>query len=249
MDVQIQRAAEVLRGAHAVVVLTGAGVSAESGIRTFRDTMEGLWREFDAEKLATPQAFAADPALVSRWYDHRRVGCLNAEPNAGHVALATLERWFTERGRSLTLATQNVDRLHQRAGSSGVLELHGNIMTWRCSVTGRSMQLPPEAMEHFPIPSPFADGALLRPNVVWFGEELPEETLLAAQAAAQRADVLLSIGTSAVVYPAAGLIDICGQRGGIIIEINPVRTAASERVNWSLMGKAGDVLPQILREM
>ena len=249
MDIQIQRAAEVLRGAHAVVVLTGAGVSAESGIRTFRDTMEGLWREFDAEKLATPQAFAADPALVSRWYDHRRVGCLNAEPNAGHVALATLERWFTERGRSLTLATQNVDRLHQRAGSSGVLELHGNIMTWRCSVTGRSMQLPPEAMEHFPIPSPFADGALLRPNVVWFGEELPEETLLAAQAAAQRADVLLSIGTSAVVYPAAGLIDICGQRGGIIIEINPVRTAASERVNWSLMGKAGDVLPQILREM
>lgn len=249
MDVQIQRAAEVLRGAHAVVVLTGAGVSAESGIRTFRDTMEGLWREFDAEKLATPQAFAADPALVSRWYDHRRVGCLNAEPNAGHVALATLERWFTERGRSLTLATQNVDRLHQRAGSSGVLELHGNIMTWRCSVTGRSMQLPPEAMEHFPIPSPFADGALLRPNVVWFGEELPEETLLAAQAAAQRADVLLSIGTSAVVYPAAGLIDICGQRGGIIIEINPVRTAASGRVNWSLMGKAGDVLPQILREM
>ena len=249
MDVPIQRVAEILRRAQRVVVLTGAGVSAESGIRTFRDTMEGLWKEFDAEKLATPQAFAADPALVSRWYDHRRIGCLNAEPNAGHMALVAMERWFTQRGRALTLATQNVDRLHQRAGSGGVLELHGNILTWRCTVTGRSMELPPEPLEEFPIASPFAKGGLLRPNVVWFGEAMPEDALLAAQAAAERADVLLSIGTSAVVYPAAGLIDICGQRGGVTVEINPVRTAASGRVDWSLMGKAGEVLPRILGQM
>ena len=249
MDVQLRRVGEIVRNAKSVVVLTGAGISAESGIRTFRDTMEGLWKEFDAQRLATPGAFAADPALVSRWYDHRRVGCLNAEPNPGHLALAAMQRWFTDRGRMFTLATQNVDRLHQRAGSLDVLELHGNILTWRCTNTGTSMELPPEPLEEFPVNSPFAKGGLLRPNVVWFGEAMPEAEMLAAETAAASADVLLSIGTSAVVYPAAGLIDVCARAGGVTVEINPVRTAASGRVDWVLAGKAGDVLPRLLREM
>ncbi len=249
MEALLDRAASVLSAAKRVVVLTGAGISAESGIRTFRDTMEGLWKEFDPQTLATPQAFAADPALVSRWYDHRRIGCLHAEPNPGHVALAQLQQALLGRGGSLTLVTQNVDRLHQRAGSTGVLELHGNIHIWRCTRTGREMPLPPEPLTEFPVRSPFDPAGLLRPGVVWFGETLPAETLLAAEEAASAAGALLTIGTSAVVYPAAGLIDLAAAAGATTIEINPTTTAASSRVDVVLIAKAGLVLPELLRRM
>jgi NAD-dependent deacetylase len=249
MEALLDRAASVLSAAKRVVVLTGAGISAESGIRTFRDTMEGLWKEFDPQTLATPQAFAADPALVSRWYDHRRIGCLHAEPNPGHTGLAQLQHTLLVRGGSFTLVTQNVDRLHQRAGSTGVLELHGNIHIWRCTRTSREMPLPPEPLTEFPVRSPFDPAGLLRPGVVWFGEALPAETLQAAEEAASAADVLLTIGTSAVVYPAAGLIDLAAAAGATTIEINPTTTAASSRVEIVLTAKAGLVLPELLRRM
>ena len=208
--VDFSTAASRLRAARSVVVITGAGISAESGLRTFRGItaanptdlppdMRALWAEFDPQTLATPEAFDADPEKVSRWYDWRRLGCLAAEPNPGHLALATLERELACRAGTFTLLTQNVDRLHQRAGSANVVELHGNIIQWRCTSTHRVIDLPPDALPAFPTPSPFCNGAFLRPHVVWFGELLPEAALRAAAEAVSSCDLFLSIGTSAVV--------------------------------------------------
>jgi NAD-dependent deacetylase len=235
-----------IRRARNVVVITGAGISAESGIRTFRDTMEGLWKDFDPQKLATPEAFAADPATVSRWYDWRRLGCLAAEPNPGHVALAELERAVVAGGGSFTLLTQNVDRLHQRAGSQNVVELHGTIMRWRCTQTGREMEPGPDAFPEFPIPSPFAAGALLRPCVVWFGEALPQKALEAGFHAVQGCDLFLTIGTSSIVYPAAGFVEFAAQQEATTIEINRERTPATGIVDHALQGAAGELLPRII---
>lgn len=239
--------AETLSRARGVVVLTGAGISAESGLRTFRDTMEGLWKSFDPQKLATPEAFEADPEMVTRWYDHRRVGCLAAEPNPGHLALAELERRVTGRGGAFILLTQNVDRLHQRAGSVNVVELHGSIIEWRCTRTGEKCTPGPAAMTTFPPRSPA--GALLRPDVVWFGEMLPEDAVRAAQDAVATCDVFLSIGTSAQVYPAAGFIHAASRRGAKTVEVNKDPTPISPMVDWSLLGKAGETLPELLRGM
>lgn len=240
--------AERLAGANKVVVITGAGVSAESGIRTFRDTMDGLWKEFDAEKLATPEAFEADPERVTRWYDHRRVGCLAAAPNPGHVALARMESALERAGRGFDLVTQNVDRLHQKAGSRRVIELHGSIMEWRCTSTGRKLTPDPAPMTRFPPPSPFEEGALLRPDVVWFGETLPMEALTTADQAARACDVFLSIGTSSVVFPAAGLIRTAAAHGAFTVEINREETAASVWVDAALRGPSGEVLPRLFEE-
>lgn len=256
MGSPIEEAALALSRARRVVVLTGAGISAESGLRTFRDTMEGLWKSFDPQKLATPEAFAADPETVTRWYDHRRVGCLAAEPNAGHAALAELERRVTRRsgdagggagGGRFTLLTQNVDRLHQRAGSVNVVELHGSIIEWRCTKTGEKITPGPEAMTEFPPRSPC--GALLRPDVVWFGEMLPERAVHAAQEAVGSCEVFLSIGTSAQVYPAAGFIHQAARNGAKTIEVNKDPTPISRMVDWALHGRAGDVLPEVVRLM
>lgn len=233
-----------LREARSVVVLTGAGVSAESGIRTFRDTMEGLWKEFDPATLATPEAFEANPELVARWYDHRRLGCLAAEPNPGHVALAQLERLLAARSGSLTVLTQNVDRLHQRAGSLNVVELHGSIIEWRCCRTGEKVTPGPEALSEFPPRS--ACGALLRPDVVWFGEMLPEEALRAADEAVAECDVFISVGTSSVVYPAAGYVQSARARGAFTAEINRDETPISAWVDVSLLGRSGEVLPRVV---
>ncbi len=236
-----------LATARSVVVLTGAGASAESGIRTFRDTMEGLWKEFDAEKLATPGAFAADPGLVSRWYDTRRLGCLAAEPNAGHTALAELERLMAARKggtAGLTVLTQNVDRLHQRAGSINVVELHGSIIEWRCTKSGRKVTPGPDAMTEFPQTS--AWGGVLRPDVVWFGEMLPEAALAAAERAVAACDVFLSVGTSSIVYPAAGFLRAASSQGAVTVEINRDDTPASRSVDFVLRGNCGDVLPRVV---
>lgn len=249
MERLIHEAAAALRDARSVAVLTGAGVSAESGIRTFRDTMQGLWKEFDPAKLATPEAFARDPGTVSRWYDHRRLGCLGAEPNPGHLALAELERMKAGGGGSFTLLTQNVDRLHQKAGSRNVVELHGTIMVWRCMATGREFEPGPEAMTDFPPPSPFRPGAVMRPAVVWFGEMLPEAAVRAAEAAAATCDVFMSVGTSSLVYPAAGFIEVAASRGAKTIEVNPESTPISRMVDWPLRGKAGEVLPRVLAHL
>jgi len=246
---------DALRNARRVVIMTGAGVSAESGIPTFRDSMEGLWKDFDPMKLATPQAFAADPEMVTRWYNWRRLGCLAADPNPGHVAIANLEKHLINRGSEFLLSTQNVDRLHHKAGSERVVELHGSIIVWRCMRTLKELTPPPVAFTEFPPTSPWwdepkarggIDRAILRPAVVWFGEMLPEAAVDATQRATQRCDVFISVGTSAVVYPAAGFIHEAARHGAFTAEINRDATPISDAVDCTIRAKAGEVLPGIV---
>jgi len=226
-------------------VLIGAGVSAESGVPTFRDRMEGLWAKFDPMQLATPEAFAADPEMVTRWYDWRRQKCLGCAPNPGHAALAELEKRVENRGGRFTLLTQNVDRLHHRAGSANVVELHGSIFTWRCTKTGREVEPGPEPFAEFPMKSEW--GGLLRPGVVWFGEALPEAAMAAAFEAVQACDVFLSIGTSSLVHPAAGFIHMARERGAKTVEINREPTPITPMVDWSIAGLSGQILPELAR--
>ncbi|MCB9846481.1 MAG: NAD-dependent deacylase [Phycisphaeraceae bacterium] len=240
----LEAAAEALRRGRGVVVLTGAGVSAESRIPTFRDAMEGLWKSFDPLRLATPEAFAADPVTVSRWYDFRRKKCLEAQPNPGHWALADLERRVRASGGRFRLLTQNVDGLHQRAGSEDVVELHGSIMRWRCSVTGEPVSGLPEQFAEYPARTP--DGHAIRPCVVWFGEALPERALEEAYEALETCDVFVSVGTSAVVYPAAGFVHLAAQRGATTIEVNREQTPISGSVSFSLRGSSGEMLPRLV---
>ncbi len=262
MDDAIRQLAQWLGDARHVAVLTGAGISAESGLRTFRGvtastaapppTMPGnmaaLWKDFDPATLATPEAFARDPELVTRWYDWRRLGCLAAEPNPGHLALAELERRLTERSGKFILLTQNVDRLHHRAGSTNVVELHGSIIVWRCVKTRREVEPGPDPFDRFPPASPFATGpgAILRPSVVWFGEPLPREAVEAASDAAERCDLFISVGTSSVVYPAAGFIQEAARRGARTAEINLEPTPISQLVDLSIRARAGEALPAVV---
>lgn len=238
---------ELHRMADHLAVLTGAGVSAESGIPTFRDAMTGLWAKFDPAELATPEAFARDPQLVSRWYDLRRCDVAKCRPNAGHTALVDLQKRCSAGGRQFTLITQNVDRLHQAAGSTDVIELHGTLWVWRCVDCGK------EAEERGPAfavyPPRCSCGGKRRPAVVWFGEELPRNALLKAQRAAGSCKLFLSLGTSSVVYPAAGLIDLALQNGARILEVNPEETAYSRKVHWSIRGKSGEVLPRLMQSL
>ncbi|MEN1705029.1 MAG: NAD-dependent deacylase [Planctomycetota bacterium] len=244
LSAEIARVRGWLADATGVVVLTGSGISAESRIPTFRDNMEGLWAEFDPQKLATPEAFDADPELVTRWYDMRRVKCLEAEPNPGHTALAEMQRQVAARGGSFTLLTQNVDGLHQRAGSTGVVELHGSITAWRGVRTARPFDLPHGPMDVFP--PTFDDGEFARPGVVWFGENLPEDAIAAAYGAIESCDLFFTIGTSSVVYPAAGFVDIASARGAKTVEINPAATPATTSVDAVLAAKAGEALPRLV---
>jgi NAD-dependent deacetylase len=245
MDKTLRAIAGALRGAKSIAILTGAGVSAESGISTFRDPQDGLWARYDPMELAHIDAFHRDPELVTRWYHWRFEKCRHCVPNPGHHALAALQREVESRGGRLTLLTQNIDGLHQQAGSTDVVELHGTILRWRCTVTGQEVGMADIPFDRFPPRSPA--GGLLRPNVVWFGEMLPEAALRAAWAAAGECDVFLSIGTSAVVQPAASLISLAGSRGAKTIEINREPTPISSEVEWSVMGKSGEVLPELVR--
>ena len=222
-------------------MLTGAGVSAESGVPTFREAQTGLWEQYDPLQLATPEAFARDPELVWRWYRWRRDLVASAEPNAGHRALAELQSLVPR----LTLVTQNVDGMHQRAGSSDVIEFHGNLFSDRCSTEGRIVQ----ATADEPVPLCPECGSYLRPGVVWFGEAIPEDALHASFAAAADCCVFLSVGTSALVYPAAGLADVAREAGAITIEVNPSPTGQSESYSASLRGNAGKVLPQLVESL
>jgi NAD-dependent deacetylase len=245
----LHAAAVAITKARRIAVLTGAGVSAESGIPTFRSaqaSMGALWKDFDPATLATPEAFARDPERVTRWYDHRRLGCLAALPNPGHLALADLERDLESRGGEFILLTQNVDRLHQKAGSRRVVELHGTLITWRCTLTGRHTTPEPAPMREFPAPSPFDPRGLLRPNVVWFGERLPDDAVAAAENAAASCDVFMAVGTSSQVYPAAGFIHAAMARGAVTIEVNPETTPISDLVDIRFEGPGGEVLPRLL---
>ncbi len=243
-DELVGRGAEALRKARHVCVLTGAGISAESGIPTFRDALTGLWAKFSPEELATPEAFERDPETVWSWYEWRRQLIRQAQPNAGHLALAELAR----RVPRLTLVTQNVDGLHQRAGSPGVLEYHGNILRDRCTVeqivANRS-----EDTRRAGLPRCAACGGLLRPDVVWFGEAIPAGPMALAAAAAEDCDVFLSVGTSSLVYPAAGLAEVALRRRATLIEINPNATDLSPHADLVLAGPSGQVLPALLQAM
>jgi len=230
---------EWLKQANAIAVLTGAGVSAESGVPTFRGN-NGLWKQRRAEDLATPGAFARDPLLVWEWYNWRRSVLAGAKPNPGHYALAELEK----RRSNFTLITQNVDGLHELAGSHNVLRLHGSIWRVRC------VECKQERFDRripFPeIPPKCECGGMLRPGVVWFGEALPQDVWQAAEHAARSADLFLVIGTSAVVYPAAGLARIAKSAGARVVEINIAETQLSDQIDEFLQGPSGELLPQLI---
>lgn len=231
-----------LARAQHVAVLTGAGISAESGIPTFRDP-GGLWKQFKPEELANVQAFLRNPQLVQGWYTHRRIVAQEKIPNPGHHALAELESLVPH----FTLITQNVDNLHQRAGSQNIAELHGNITRSYC------IDCETPATDEDLAPTASGDVAhcktcngYLRPDVVWFGEMLPEDEIEKAQIAAQHAEVVLSIGTSAVVYPAAGLPLLAKEWGAYVAEVNIEASAIADHVDEVVLGKAGEVLPQLV---
>jgi len=240
-----EQAREWIHAAGKVAVLTGAGISAESGIPTFRGP-GGLWRERRPEDLATPQAFARDPDLVWQWYDWRRSVVASAEPNAGHRALAEFEQ---RKNVALTLVTQNVDGLHRRAGSHSILEIHGSIWTLRCTACGREWrdESVPLALPPLCICNAGLGSGQVRPGVVWFGEGLPADVWPSAENAAKTCDVFLVVGTSAVVYPAAGLIPIAKHAGARVVEVNVEATPMSARVDGVLQGRSAEILPELLR--
>ena len=231
-----------LREARFVAVLTGAGISAESGVPTFRDP-DGLWQRFKPEELANVEAFLANPTLVQGWYAHRRQVVEEVRPNAGHEALAALERWVVGRGGEFLLATQNVDGLHEQAGSRRLVELHGSLRRSYC--LDCHAEADATGLAEGPLTCE-ACGGLVRPDVVWFGEMLPEEALAEATQAAALADVYLTVGTSAVVYPAAGLPQIARQSGAYVAEVNPEPSEIAWRLDEQVRGAAGAVLPDLV---
>ena len=240
LDDHIRLARAHLASAQSITILTGAGISADSGVPTFRGA-DGLWRNFRAEDLATPEAFERDPRLVWEWYNWRRELIATKSPNPAHVALAELERRANHR---IWLITQNVDGLHHVAGSRRLSEIHGNIWMVRCTACGL-------VAEDHRIPIPILPtcgtcGALVRPHIVWFGEPLDATELLRCSEALKSCDLLLVIGTSGVVYPAAGFVSVAKQTGATVVEINLDETPQSDIVDLTLRGRAKDLVPQLL---
>ena len=236
---RIAETRQLLGESHSVAVLTGAGISAESGIPTFRGA-GGLWRKYSPQELATPEAFARDPKLVWEWYDWRRGLIARAAPNAGHRALAELE----SRKSPFTLITQNVDGLHDLAGSKNPAKLHGDIWTVRCTACGRE-----EHNRQVPLPNlppECSCGAMLRPGVVWFGEGLPEPVWRRAMDAARGAEIFLLVGTSAIVYPAAGLVEVAREAGAHIVILNLEPTPLDGLADTVFNARAGEILPLLL---
>ncbi len=235
-----------LAEASRVVVMTGAGVSAESGVATFRDPQKGLWSKYRPEQLATAQAFENDPVTVWQWYQWRREQLHQVAPNPGHHSLAEMELMFAD----FQLITQNVDGLHQKAGSSKVIELHGNIHRNQCSITNKQIGADTiDTTELQPIRSPYHKDGWARPAVVWFGESLPENKLSIAFNTSANADVFFSVGTSSLVEPAASMARLAKSNGAVIVEINPQTTPLSAVADWCLNGNSGDWLPKIVQSL
>ncbi len=239
----LREAAEKIEKVHEVLVLTGAGISAESGIPTFRDTLVGLWENFSPEELASPEGFRANPQLVWQWYEQRREMIRKCQPNPAHFALVELAK----RVKRLSIVTQNVDELHTRAGSKNVLELHGRILENRCFREGRILL--PDEMDQSSIPPRCFCGSYARPGVVWFGEALPTDTLAAAFALAKSCDLCLIIGTSGLVQPAASLPGVALRAGAFLIEVNNQESALTDMAHLFLMGKAGEIVPRLVSEL
>jgi len=224
-----------------LVAITGAGVSQESGLRTFRDSQTGLWAQYKPEDLASPEAFRRDPKLIWDWYAWRREAVKGVRPNAGHYALVDIEARVLE----FTLITQNVDGLHRMAGSSHVLELHGNIQRVRCAECYTFTETWGDDTES--VPQCSLCGGLLRPDVVWFGEALPRDQLEAAIQAASTCEVFFSIGTSGLVQPAASLAHAARNRGAVVVEINAEPTPLTHKANYAFHGKSGEILPELVK--
>jgi NAD-dependent deacetylase len=237
--VSLEAVRALLPGARSIAVLTGAGISAESGVPTFRGA-GGLWRTFRAEDLATPEAFSNDPRLVWEWYDWRRQKISGAKPHLGHYALVTLEK----RTPDLTLITQNVDGLHPLAGSRNLLEIHGNLWRTRCLSCHEVRENRQPQLARLP-PRCACEG-LLRPDVVWFGEPLPYDLVKRAIRAVEACDLMLVVGTSGLVQPAASMADAALDRGVPVVEINLDPTPLSDRATFVLRGKAGEILPKLI---
>ncbi|RFA28511.1 NAD-dependent protein deacylase [Alkalilimnicola ehrlichii] len=233
---------DALKNSRRVAAITGAGISAESGIPTFRDAQTGLWAKYDPMQLATPEAFLENPERVWNWYAWRRELLAACRPNKGHQALSRIARHIPE----FQLITQNVDGLHQAAGSQDVIELHGNIQRTKCFDHGHTVEQ--WDAQQAPPPCPYC-GSLLRPDVVWFGEMLPVQALQQAEQAAARCEVFLSIGTSGQVYPAADLAYQALASGAMVVEINAEPTPLTARAHYAFTGKAGDQLPRLLAEI
>jgi NAD-dependent deacetylase len=235
--------ARIIQHSERGVVLTGAGISAESGVPTFRGK-EGLWGKFRPEELATMEAFIANPKIVWEWYNWRRELLKSVAPNAGHYALVELAKWFGE----FTIVTQNVDGLHRQAGSEKVLEVHGNITRNKCAKCGEPVDLSAD-IDPKSIPSCTVCGGQIRPDVVWFGELLPEAVIEEAIRVSESADLFFSIGTSALVHPAAGLPLLAKRHGAVLVEINPEATPLTPIADFALLGKSGELLPELVRTL
>lgn len=233
---------EVLKEADSVVFFTGAGISAESGISTFRGT-DGIWNKLKPEELASFDAFLKNPDLVWEWYQYRRHIVNKAKPNAAHLAIAEMQDYF----KNVTVVTQNVDNLHSRAGSRTVYELHGNIERNYCIKCRTEYNSPDFASDK--VPRCEKCGGLIRPDIVWFGEMLPEEDFSASEEAAEKCDIMFAIGTSAVVYPAARIPILAKRFGSYLVEVNLEETELSSLADYVLLGKAGEILPGIFDEV
>lgn len=229
---------DIAATARRVAVITGAGISSESGIPTFRGE-GGLWRNFRAEDLATPAAFERDPKLVWEWYDWRREVCAEAAPNAAHGVVAAMEGFYPE----FLLITQNVDGLHARAGSKEMIEIHGSILRGRCTRSGKTFDLDEAPLPELPPRSPFVDGALARPDVVWFGESYDHAKLGRALDFLAGTDLVFVIGTSGMVPMPVYLAQQAVERGAVAVDVNPERSGATDLARFFLQGKAGEVLP------
>lgn len=229
---------KTLAEASSVVFFTGAGISAESGIPTFRGK-DGIWNKLKPEELANFNAFLKNPNLVWEWYNHRKQIVHESKPNKGHIAIAESEKYFD----NVSVVTQNIDNLHKRAGSTTVYELHGNIERNFCAKCKKYYTKEIDLSKGLP---KCDCGGLIRPDVVWFGEYLPEDQLLAAEKAAQKCDIFFVVGTSAIVYPAASLIYVAKENGAFLVEVNIEETEISYLSNQSFFGKAGEILPELI---
>ena len=243
LDAELAHAARWLRVAKRVCVLTGAGISAESGVPTFRAS-DGLWEGHRIEDVASPDGWDRNPHLVWEFYGARRANVATVKPNPGHFALVALEERY---GDGFTLVTQNVDGLHLAAGSKRVLEIHGSLRQTRCTACGEVADRGLEPLG--PMPECGPCGGVLRPHIVWFGEGLPQDIWMEAMEAADACDALLVVGTSAVVHPAASLVPIAARKGATVIEANLTRTEASRHADIGLYGPSGESLPKLVQRL
>lgn len=257
----LKQAVNLVAKARDVVVLTGAGASAESGVPTFRDAQTGLWERFRPEHLATEEAFRSNPAMVWTWYLWRARLVNSVKPNAGHQAIGQWQQYLANAGGRLTVATQNVDDLHERGGANDVLHLHGSLHAYRCLDCGQPVDFDPETTgimaDHefteetlvFPTPCGYCAAGVLRPGVVWFGEALPEAAFGTAIDALRHADLVVVVGSSGLVHPAATLPVIGQEAGASIIEINPARTTLTDRAEVYVESTGAVALPQLVEAL